>query len=804
MRMRKASEVPVEAPPRPYLPPSAFMSLGICVGSALMMQAGWMRHARGDVVPWELAGALIAVGVCVLAGSIACLGYREGFSERAVVLRAGGSHGYVLASAAFLGIGCVLAALSSAWALGEWQEHASLAQSVQVSACTLRVTGDPSLGARGASSTVVLTPQRGDEKSFRLRMTSGEAYEDGDELRVVGRVDPLGDGDWDRSRFMKGEVGSLSVKSVIEHEALPSPSWVGAARAAALDVIDPARDDARALLAGTVCGRVTELANADDYESFSRCGLTHLVAVSGSHLAYIAALFGGCLSHFRLSRIVREGLLLATMGAYVVFTGGAPSAMRSVSMVGMATAAILGGRRAHGPSALFLTVTALVAFEPGVVFDLGFLLSALSVLFITVFVRYVCVLMVRMHVPELIAEPLALTLVAQWATLPLTIPAFGEVSLVAPIANLLVGPLMSALLVVGLAAAVLGTCVQVVMGAFGIPAEALPSLMDAMLWAPCALARASMFFADAFAAIPLASVLVAPAWWLGPALYGAAFVLYCAWDSVSPAVVGACVGIACGLVAVRIVRWALFAPPAVTILNVGQGDAILLRDGSHSVLVDAGVDDATRSALARANVFRLDAVVVTHWDQDHWGGLSEFASVVPVGALVVAEGASLSAPEEVRDTGIPLIEVSCGDVLRVGSFSCRVVWPRVRVAGEENADSLVLDVSYHEEGRTLDMLLTGDTERHELEAYAGEVGDIDVLKLGHHGSRVSVDEGSLSVLEPELAIASAGEGNSYGHPDPACVKLVEQSDARFACTKDAGDIIVMPGRSGVRVAYGGT
>ncbi len=78
--------------------------------------------------------------------------------------------------------------------------------------------------------------------------------------------------------------------------------------------------------------------------------------------------------------------------------------------------------------------------DPGVVFDLGFQLSAMSVLFITVFAPYVTFTLERLRVPALLAEPLSLTLVAQWATLPLTIPVFGEVSLIAPVANLIGGP----------------------------------------------------------------------------------------------------------------------------------------------------------------------------------------------------------------------------------------------------------------------------------------------------------------------------------------------------------------------------
>lgn len=97
------------------------------------------------------------------------------------------------------------------------------------------------------------------------------------------------------------------------------------------------------------------------------------------------------------------------------------------------------------------------------------------------------------------------------------------------------------------------------------------------------------------------------------------------------------------------------------------------------------------------------------------------------------------------------------------------MWPFDTVDGEGNEDSLVLLLSYAQEGKSLRVLLTGDAELDQEREFVWEVGDIDVLKLGHHGSKVSVDTDLLGTLKPELSIASAGEGNRYGHPSDACI-----------------------------------
>lgn len=797
-------------PVRPYIPPVSFLALSTCSSAAFVMQAGWTRHALEDVVPWGLVGILVLCGALAafaaprlrLTRPLAVDAHADVVGRWEMRLRpSSGSHSndgslrraYARAALTFGGLGLIVGCVASVISLVSWQRQARWSQSVVMSSCEVVALGDPKLGERGASSSVEIIWRDGDGRRCRAYMTSGEALEAGSRLRVVGRLQPLDDSDWARSRFMRGEVGDLKVSHLLVPGETMSPSPLCTVRRNALGVVDPSLNFSRALLAGVVCGRVTELSETEAYGSFSRCGLTHLVAVSGGHLAYVSALLGVVLRRSRFKRCARQTVLIAMMVLYVLFTGGSPSAVRSVSMVALASVTMLGGRRAHAPSALALAVTALVSLDPGVVYDLGFQLSALSVLFIIALGPYVTRVLEWARIPTAISEPLSLAIVAQWATLPITLPVFGELSLISPLANLVVGPVMSLLTVVGLGSVLAGSVLSAVCATW-LPEETSRAMLDMLLLPSDCLSNASGFLARVFADVPWASVPLACPWWMGPLMYGAALALYLRWGGISPARVLGFASLAATALVVGIARWALFAPPSITVLDVGQGDAILIREGSHVVLVDAGVGASTTEALVRNHVFRLDAVVVTHWDRDHWGGLPELSSRVSVGMLVTAEGASSAPPDEVWGLGLPITEMSEGDVLRLGGFSCRAVWPDAPVSGEENADSLVLAVSYRGDGASLDVLLTGDAERDELARCVGEVGDVDVLKLGHHGSRASIDARLLDLLKPEMAIASAGKGNAYGHPDPTCIDLVESAGARFLCTMDEGDIVIEPER----------
>lgn len=193
------------------------------------------------------------------------------------------------------------------------------------------------------------------------------------------------------------------------------------------------------------------------------------------------------------------------------------------------------------------------------------------------------------------------------------------------------------------------------------------------------------------------------------------------------------VGLACLmlLAAIPYVYWDRFAPPSVTVLDVGQADAILIRQGGAVALVDCGLDERVVAALVCNNVHHIDAVFVTHWDEDHWGGLPAVLEQFSVGTIAVAADALEDAPAEVLNRpGVEYRQVRRGDTVDIGSFCARVMWPFESVDGEGNEDSLVLLLSYVQEGKGLRMLLTGDAELDQEREFVQEVGISMYLNLG--------------------------------------------------------------------------
>lgn len=749
-------------PPRPLMPWTMALCAGMCMSCVLVlnMVADALLRERAPAVGPLWAIPVAAAVFVVLAQSCARLApWKRWLYAASVGLVAG-------------------AVVSVWWAVGTLSASKAL-DGRAASSLEFVVQGDPSINDDVYSYTC---EARADGKNLAtVRLSFDRELKVGAHVRVIGRVSRFENDAYGRSRVLRGEVRKVkAVRIVSVDEGSPGPLL--RLRNGLLASIAAATDPARALIAGVVCGRSAELRAQPAGDWFSVTGTAHLIAVSGSHLAIVGFVLETVLQKTRCPHGLQRAMLAAALVSYTAFTGASSSAVRACCMV-FATLAVNGaGRRRHGLSALFMTMSIFVLLRPTVLFEMGFQLSCVSVFAILCFCPYATFALGELGVPSGVAGMLSVTLCSQLATLPITIPAFGTFSLIAPLANALIGPVVSVLLAVSVVLA---------------PLSLVPLLRSWALLVPMIAARCVLFFEQLLAAIPGASVSVPPDS-IEVFLVPMALAILLVWWP-RPRARPMAAGLAClvFLAALPYVYWDRFAPPSVTVLDVGQADAILVRQGSTVVLVDSGLDERVITALVRNNVHHIDAVFVTHWDEDHWGGLPVVLEQFSVGTIAVAADALEDAPAQVLNRpGVSYRQVRRGDAVDIGAFRARVMWPFDSVDGEGNEDSLVLLLTFAQEGKRLRMLLTGDAELDQEREFVQEVGDIDVLKLGHHGSKVSVDGELLGVLRPELSIASAGGGNRYGHPSDECVDAVRVAGGGFACTIEQGDITITPTTKG--------
>jgi len=512
-------------------------------------------------------------------------------------------------------------------------------------------------------------------------------------------------------------------------------------------------------------------------------GVYHLMSVSGVHVALVAGvvwLLGGW-----LPRSLRLLLMLAAIVLYLLLVGPLPALVRSAVMGGLAVLALLAERPPAAANALGWAVILLLLDQPDVALSPAFQLTASATAGLLVLAPPLARRWQARWFPSQVAEPVAASVGAQLATLPWALPRFRLLSPLAPLLNLPAVPWTGLALIVSLAWTAVALLSPSLAGALLPVLDCLaapfawPSRTPPGVWLPVPLAI-SPLWAWVLAA-GLAALLLLPV--------RRSFAL------LGIVALGGCV-----------LAWPAAGPedPELAMLDVGQGDAILLRDGGRAILVDGGGwrggdigGRALLPALLGEGVRSLDALVMTHPDNDHCGGLLDIAAYLPVREVWMAPGWN---PESCAGRLLNLPGVKArflwrGRKVALGRWRLTALHPEADDSHPVNERSLVLLA----EVRGRRVLLTGDIEswaEHDLANCCAGALRADILKVAHHGSRTSSTDTFLEAVRPRLALISAGINNLYHHPSPEVVERLEEHHARVLRTDRAGEIAVWFGEGG--------
>lgn len=232
----------------------------------------------------------------------------------------------------------------------------------------------------------------------------------------------------------------------------------------------------------------------------------------------------------------------------------------------------------------------------------------------------------------------------------------------------------------------------------------------------------------------------------------------------------------------------------VHFIDVGQGDAILIDLGTTEVLIDAGEKSpGVTDYLENYVDDDLELMVATHPHTDHIGGLIEVLDEFKVDNIWVNGDVSTSKTyidfmAEANDEEGQIHVARRGDKLVAGTLTFYVLNPPSTLFSDTNDNSIVLQLNYG----NIDFLFTGDAEIAAEQSMidAGVLSDIDILKVGHHGSRSASSSAFLAVTHPEVAIYMAGTGNDYGHPHQETLTALADIGATIYGTDKNGTIVL--------------
>lgn len=552
-------------------------------------------------------------------------------------------------------------------------------------------------------------------------------------------------------------------------------------RARLIDRLQQIFGDDAPLFEAVLMGDRSDMA-FEDIVSMRLTGIVHILTVSGMHLSLLAALLSELLRKLRLHRGIRSLLLALLLAFYTLLTGGAAGTVRALIMRLLSDIANLRGKRYDALTGLAAAAFLMTLFKPLWVLNTSFQFSFYTVLgllllcrsIMAFFERFVPAKPIWLTLPLLgFVDTVAVSVSAQLSCLPMQALAYGYVPLLSLPMNLICSVLILPILYGG--ACTLGVsflnlhAAQLLAIPLGFISKFLQSASDFLAAQPLAILRIPAPFTLAVLVFPLLMMLLSRRIAFGHFRRKAALLL------------GACLAIS---FAVR------FIPKTGYVqLDVGQGDAAIVRSGRHAVLVDVGESGSydVMRYLRHEGLF-VDAIVLSHFDNDHAGALKSLLNseiIIPriicpsgVSESEIGSQAVLDALANARDMGIPIEETERGAIIDFGMYSFDVLSPDDTLSGE-NERSLVL----YTEIEGTKFLLAGDLP---IKSERDDFPDVDVLKVAHHGSKNATSAKLIDHITPEIALISVGEGNSYGHPTQRVLDDLQNADAAVLRTDKSG------------------
>ena len=660
---------------------------------------------------------------------------------------------------------------------------------VTVDSAVLSGRQDPS--AVGSPAVLIVPLAEGSAPEETL--TAGQRYE--------GLLRPAPASPGDRATALLFPFGEDGLTE------LPPDRWseltgrFNSLRAATSEASRHAVGDGPALLPAIILGDRSQQ-SPELRDAMLDSGLSHLSAVSGTHLSLVAGALIGTLRLLRAPRWTTLPVLCTGVVLFVLLVQPAPSVIRAAVMGTIGALAVFAGRGRASSALLFLCVLILLLYDPWYSVAPAFQLSVTATLGI-VLAGHRMKERLDAHLPGLLSGPLALTASAQLFVIPVLLPLSEAVNTYSVPANILAAPLLPFVTVPGTFAAVIST--------------ALPGTAAAVLWCSGWAAAGIGLIGRGAAGMPRA-LAPWPEGWTGIALV----VLYLAAALVlvrlliqdgrlrraESAVMAAAVG---SLLALLLPGHMLAGsgPPEhwrIALCDVGQGDMLVLRTADEAaVVVDAGEDPAAADACLRSlGVEEVEVLMISHDHRDHYGGTAGVLEGREAGMVLysASEGWDPAAATGVGGGEAEFVRAEEGDAADLGeeyplSFQ---VWAAAAHHPNPNDNSLVVQFELKETTEAsagsandpLRLLTTGDLE----EAAAASLmrqdrlpEQVDLLKVAHHGAANGGTE-LLQSRQPAVALIGVGEENSYGHPAGSILDALEEIEAVTYRTDLHGTVVL--------------
>lgn len=537
-------------------------------------------------------------------------------------------------------------------------------------------------------------------------------------------------------------------------------------------------------------------------EEFSDAGISHIIAVSGTHVVFIMAPLSLIFKKLRFNEKVTSIIIIIVLIMFVFITGFQASVLRAVIMgVVMLTGRIL-RRETDTLTSISFAAMLLLLYNPYNLFDIGFQLSFAATLSLVLFyksisdqIKSVLERINLSYIPDILTDNVAITLAAQIGVLPITVLYFNKISTFSVITNLLVVPLLQTITILGF--------IMVIISFISLFFFQLVANIN------CILLSFILLVTKVNSGLPFSVVRIATPPFLFIAIYYLVVFLLLVYKPVLKKIKPVHYAAAFTVVIISLVIYAVSpARLKVAFIDVGQGDSALIRTYSgKTVLIDGGGssggiksqtnigDSVVIPFLLDCGITKIDLVVATHGHSDHIEGLEPVIESFDVRGLAIPhyddKGEFSKILTEAKKRSIPVVRLEKGNYIKLDDRTyMKVLNPDRDYTMYDlslNNTSLVIKLQYED----VSFLFTGDIEKETEEYMVDKGADLkaDILKVAHHGSDTSSTVEFIKEVNPKAAVISVGK-NNFGHPSPEVLKAYQDFGIPVFRTDESGAIIV--------------
>ncbi|KFN03395.1 DNA internalization-related competence protein ComEC/Rec2 [Bacillus clarus] len=530
-------------------------------------------------------------------------------------------------------------------------------------------------------------------------------------------------------------------------------------------------------------------------EQYQQFGLIHLLAISGSHIVLLMAIIYFILLRIGVTREVTTIYLIACIPLYMFIAGASPSVVRASVTGILILLAFMYSVRLSGLDALSITALFMLIYDPYVVFDIGFQFS-----FVGSFSLLLSSPILLGRNTGIIRNTIYISIISQLSSTPVLLYHFGYFSPYSIFLNLIYVPFLSIIVL---------PCSIVIL----ICMLCIPSIAKGLAHVLSVCLTVSNKVLQYCETVPFIRLTFGQTSFVLVFIYCLSIIgIFMIWERGNhKKILLIVVGVFFFICACHYVSPYFRGSGSVTFIDVGQGDAILIRlpYDKGIYLIDTGgtllvkkeawqkkkhefsvAHDILLPFLQKEGIRTIDKLIVTHGDADHIGAAKELLSSITIKEIMFGkkEGDAILETElkrKAKERGVRINIIGAGDSWRVDNAEFLVLAPKGQKTGE-NDSSIVLWAKLG----GLTWLFMGDLEEKGekwiIETYPKLRANI--LKVGHHGSKSSSSAPFLHLIEPEKAIISAGENNRYGHPHGQVIERLKDMGIEIWRTDKQGAI----------------